>query len=442
MQALCLTSGVRWCIAIIDHIYYCSFGSFVSRPAGIGDDRALSSHNRAFSKLQPFPDFESKKYSLANEGDRTMNIIKYILSAFTAIAMALGMSLVSCSDKPTEPTVTRPSYKIAFVSSRNGAPGIFSMNNDGTDQKCLFSDSSAHFLFFSWSPDGYRLAFNCNRYPHEDAYEIYVMRADGAFPTRLTYSTFFMGEFEVPPVWSPDGYKLAFQSWRDGNSDIHVMNADGSNRINVTHDTTNNYDPIWRPDGLGVTFVSARDNASSRRYDLCFANADGTVREWAAIPSYEDSLSAPFWFPVGSTIGYLGISQNGSVDVFVCTMTPGLTSCTGNSFGASHTADHVAYPAWSPDGSTLAFVSNAEGRKNIYVLKTRDLSDSPKRLTNSLAGEGAFTPAWSPDGAEIVFAADWTGNAEIYVMNADGTNLRKLTTSSGSGGPTCAMSGY
>jgi len=332
-----------------------------------------------------------------------MNIVKYSLGAFTIITMVLSMSLVSCSDKPTEPSVTKPSYKIAFLSSRDGVPGIFSMNNDGTDQKCLFSDSTAHFVFLSWSPDGSRLAFNCSRSPHEDTYEIYVMRADGTFPTRLTYSTFFVGELEEAPVWSPDGYKLAFQSWRDGNNDIHVMNADGSDRTNVTHDTTNNYDPIWRPDGLGVTFVSARDNAGSRRYDLCFANADGTVRELAAIPSYEDSLSALFWFPVGSTIGYLGISQDSDVHLYVCTITPGLTSCTGNSFGTSHTADHVTYPAWSPDGSTLAFVSSAEGRKNIYILKTRDLSDSPKRLTNSLTGEGAFTPAWSPDGAEIVF---------------------------------------
>lgn len=371
-----------------------------------------------------------------------MNIVKYSLGASTAFALVLIMGLVSCSDdKPTEPTVTKPSYKIAFLSSRDGVPGIFSMNNDGTDQKCLFSASSARFLLLSSSPDGSRIAFNCSRDPHEDAYEIYVIRADGAFPTRLTYSTFFMGELEEAPVWSPDGSKMAFQSWRDGNRDIHVMNADGSDRTNVTHDATNNYDPVWRPDGLGVTFVSAVDNLGSRRYDLYFVNADGTVRERTHIPSF-DSLSALFWFPTGSTIGYLSISQNGNVDVWVCTMTPGLTSCTAISFGASHTADHVTYPAWSPDGSTLAFVSNAEGRKNIYILKTGDFGDSPKRLTNSLTGEGAFTPVWSPDGAEIVFTADWTGNAEIYVMKTDGTNLRRLTTSSGSGAPVCAISEY
>jgi TolB protein len=206
----------------------------------------------------------------------------------------------------------------------------------------------------------------------------------------------------------------------------------------VTHDTTNNYDPVWRPDGLGVTFVSARYDAGSIRYDLYFANADGTVREPAAV-GVLDSMSEPFWFPVGSTFGYLGIGQHSDVSVFVCAITPGLTSCTGISFGTSHTADHVTYPAWSADGSTLAFVSNAEGRKNIYILKTRD-DNSPKRLTNSLTGEGAFTPAWSPDGAEIVFAADWTGNSEIYVMKADGTGVRQLTTSSGSGVPVCSIS--
>lgn len=371
-----------------------------------------------------------------------MNIVKYSLVAFAAFALVVIIGLVSCSDdKPTEPTATKPSYRIAFLSSHDGVPGIFSMNNDGTDQKCLYSAGSAQFLFLSWSPDGSQIAFNCNRYPdEEDTYEIYVMRADGAFPTRLTYISFFMGEFEAVPVWSPDGSKLAFRSGRDGNNDIHIMNVDGSDRTNVTHDTTDNYDPVWRPDGLGVTFVSAVHNPGSTRYDLWFTNTDGTVRELPVMPSYYDSLSALFWFPVGSTIGYLEISQNSNVELSVCTMTPGLTSCTGNAFGTPYTTDHVTSPAWSLDGSTLAFVSNAEGRRNIYVMNTRDAVESPKKLTTSLAGEGAFTPAWSPDGSEIVFAADWTGNAEIYVMKANGTNLRQLTTSPGSGFPVCARS--
>ncbi|MCX6832713.1 MAG: hypothetical protein NT028_11400 [candidate division Zixibacteria bacterium] len=83
-----------------------------------------------------------------------MNIVKYPLGAFTTIAMVLGMSLVSCSDKPTEPTVTKPSYKIAFFSNRDGDLGTFFMNNDGKDQKCLISDSTAYFRPLSWSPDG------------------------------------------------------------------------------------------------------------------------------------------------------------------------------------------------------------------------------------------------------------------------------------------------
>lgn len=370
-----------------------------------------------------------------------MKVVRCVLGVFNPMAVMVAVGLVSCSDIPTAPSVTKPSYKIAFLSSRDGVPGIFSMNNDGTAQRSLFSDVSAHFLFLSWSPDGSRIAFNCSRSHHEDTYEIYVVRADGTFPTRLTYSTFFMGELEEAPVWSPDGSKLAFRSWCDGNSDIHVMNADGSDRTNVTHDTTNDYDPVWRPDGMGVTFVSARDDAGSLLYHLYFANTDGTVREWVATPSY-DSLSTPFWFPVGSTIGCLNISQDSSVGSHVCTITPGLTSCIGHSFGAFHTADHVTFPAWSPDGSRLAFVSNTEGRRNIYVVNTLSSLDSPRKLTNSVAGEGTFSPAWSPNGAEIVFVADWTGNAEIYVMNADGANVRRLTTSSGSGLPVCAIGAY
>ena len=369
-----------------------------------------------------------------------MSVAEYSLGAFAAAAMMLSMSLVSCSDKPTEPAVTKRSYKIAYVSISDGSYGVFTMNNNGSGQKRLTANSRI-VPHISWSPDGSKIAYTSQQPPHDNLYEIYVVRADGTFPTRLTISSHLAGEVEARPVWSPNGSKLTFQSYRDGKSEIYVMNADGSNQTNVTHDPNHNYDPVWRPDGMGVTFVSARDDRD-RRYELYFVNTDGTMREIVGLTSY-DSLSSPFWFPVGSTIGYLYVGQSSQVvGPVVCTLTPGHIVCEGDYFGTLYTAGNVTCPVWSPEGSKLAFVSNAEGKKDIYVANTRSSSESPKRLTSSLMGEGATMPAWSPDGAEIIFTADWTGNAEIYIMNADGTNVRRLSTSSGSAYPTGALSEY
>ena len=79
-------------------------------------------------------------------------------------------------------------------------------------------------------------------------------------------------------------------------------------------------------------------------------------------------------------------------------------------------------PAWSPDGARIAFSSSRNG---IYVMDAD--GSGVKRLTNN----GSY-PAWSPDGARIAFVSDRAGgNPEIYVMNADGSDVERLTNSSG-----------
>ena len=74
-------------------------------------------------------------------------------------------------------------------------------------------------------------------------------------------------------------------------------------------------------------------------------------------------------------------------------------------------------PAWSPDGSKLAFTSNRDGNAEIYVMN-RDGS-GVRRLTNHPTID--VTPTWSPTGTQIAFTSDRTGTPQIYIMNADGT---------------------
>lgn len=72
-----------------------------------------------------------------------------------------------------------------------------------------------------WSPDGKMVVFNSNR---DGNWEIYIMNADGSEQTNLTNNPADDGF----PSWSPDGKIIAFQSYRDGNGEIYIMNADGS----------------------------------------------------------------------------------------------------------------------------------------------------------------------------------------------------------------------
>jgi Tol biopolymer transport system component len=81
------------------------------------------------------------------------------------------------------------------------------------------------------------------------------------------------------------------------------------------------------------------------------------------------------------------------------------------------------YPAWSPDGSQLAFVSNRDGNSEIYT--TNPDGGLQQRLTDNAAQDTG--PAWSPDGRYIAFTSDRTGYEEIYTMDADGSNVIQLT---------------
>lgn len=87
-------------------------------------------------------------------------------------------------------------------------------------------------------------------------------------------------------------------------------------------------------------------------------------------------------------------------------------------------------PAWSPNGTRIAFASDRDGNREIYVMDAS--GQNINRLTSAIAAD--YRPAWSPDGSRIAFVSERDGNAEIYVMNSDGTDLARLTTNAGSDG--------
>lgn len=250
-----------------------------------------------------------------------------------------------------------------------------------------------------------KIAFQSNRDGNE---EIYVMNADGSFLSRLTNDP----AVDVFPAWSPDGSRVVFSSDRDGNPEIYVMNADGSNLRRLTNDPAADALPAWSPDGLRIAFVSDRDGDD----EIYVMNIDGSGLQQLTDDPAMDAF--PAWSPDGSRIAFTSDREVG-FEIYV------MDRDGRNLMRLTDHPDKDANPAWSPDGSQLAFISDRDGYSNVYRMDTNGGNVSQvTRLAASVE-----KPAWSPDGQLIAFVADMGGNRDIYLSDADGYGLLKVTDS-------------
>ena len=242
--------------------------------------------------------------------------------------------------------------------------------------------------------------------------EIYVMNADGTNPVRLTNDA----SLDNGPTWSPDGTKIAFTSLRDGNFEIYTMNADGTNQTRVTNNAATDSLPTWSPDGTKIAFYSNRDVGGNG--EIYVMNADGTGQTRLTNNVAVDIF--PSWSPDGAKIVFAS-ERDGNSEIYL--MNADGTSQTRRTNNAA-----IDYqPTWSPDGTKIAFDTNRDGNYEIYTMNADGTGQT--RITNNTATDDV--PSWSPDGTKIVFTSTRDGNLEIYSMSAFGgseTNLTKLSS--------------
>ena len=120
--------------------------------------------------------------------------------------------------------------------------------------------------------------------------EIYVMDTDGSNVVQLTHNT----AFDTSPSWSPDGRRIVFVSDRDEATEIYLMDTDGSNVVQLTKNATYESVPSWSPDGRRIAFSSDRDGQSH----IYTMNWDGSNQR--KLTSFGENMS-PAWssFPGG-----------------------------------------------------------------------------------------------------------------------------------------------
>jgi Tol biopolymer transport system component len=276
--------------------------------------------------------------------------------------------------------------KIAFDSTRlttgtacNGANNIsdlFLMSSDGSEQTLLTRGSSA-----TWSPDGKDIAFHASASYYESGgltsgcpirtdpgsatsdSDIFLANVDDLLsgverPTNITNTS---GQIEDDPDWSsaataaPQGQPIVFTSHDVGDNtqnsssaELYLMNPDGSDRLQLTHDNYEERAPAWSPDGSRIVYSCrvgpVNPTTGFKSFRICVINADGTGQEQLTFENDSISDLTASWSPDGQQILFhrrVGVPAN--QQLFLMTQNPDRTwtAPTQMTFGTPTSPDGV-----------------------------------------------------------------------------------------------------
>ena len=225
------------------------------------------------------------------------------------------------------------------------------------------------------------------------------MDADGKNRTRLTDHP----TGDRHPSWSPDGQRIAVDSFRDGG--IYIMDADGKNRTRLT----DGWYSSWSPDGQRIAFVFNEA--------IYVMDADGKNQTQLTDPPYADE--APSWSPDGQRIAFVRVR-------IVEELSDGVQVASAiyvmDADGKNQTRlTDGWYSSWSPDGQRIAF-DGFSPYQQIFIMDADGKNQT--QLTDHTASD--WYPSWSPDGQRIAFASNRDrvpdgdiNDHDIYVIYLD-----------------------
>ena len=270
---------------------------------------------------------------------------------------------VDITPSPTAGSLPRFGGMILFVSNRDGNPEIYALDDAGHIKR--MTDNPAADIQPVWAPDMQRFAFTTNR---DGQNEIYLMNADGTNLLNLTTNP----ADDQYPTWSVDGQWIAFSSNRDGNDEIYLLNVSTYEVHNLTNSPGNDTQPNWvrsttmDPSGEFILFTSDRDG----NQEIYRMKTDGTEA----------------------------------------------VNLTGNPAN-----DQMA--KGSPDSTLVVFTTDRDGNQEIYSMRID--GNGPANLTNNPSND--FGSCWSPEQAWIAFTSARNGNNEVYITKPGVSELYNLT---------------
>lgn len=236
----------------------------------------------------------------------------------------------------------------------------------------------------TWSPDGRYLAYQSNREGNAD---IWMLDIHSGETRRLTSKP----SLEIYPDWSGDGAYLVYQGWQDNDYDLFLINMRAVLARNVTapprqltDNVASDTHPVFSPDGAHIVYISDEMNVTGH-YSLMRVNVDSREREKLAVIDDQTDAQHPEWSPDGTTILFNSYDERENGDIFMV-RSDGSEPAHGVVNQLFDTSNEAYTGNWSLDGTRLYFAAYVNASDtNLYVapLVAPQTLGPPRQLTTN-----------------------------------------------------------